>query len=304
MFQTLAVSPLVFIQLSSEDKRTQLDFFSALETETILYDKNNCILEEYDCVKDKINNSILKQLLEEFIKGIPMGKGKKIENVDVIKRNEKKLSNLETEMILVKNNTDWNIILTDLPTKLKFSITKPEIDYEFASPSNYLKPDDSSQILSDNDKIEKKKGTNYDLVSWLSKFIKSAKQIEIHDGYLQSERALRNLEKIITEISNTNKKMPVEITTMSDVARNTHHIKSTNAFVNLDDNKNIDEEIKKLGNKYELVNLFINFKKDKRDISDRKIITDKFQVVLGHSLDAVDNDNYVVKQFDIQVSLI
>ena len=292
MYQTLAVSPLVFEQLNSEVTQTILGCFTSLDSEIILCDKDKYIFDEYENIIDAKANPLLKELIKDFInKSCTMGKIKVVNEVIAPIRVNKQLINLKTELALIKTNENWRIILTDSTTKLKFCFAKDGNDFELASPKDYLSPDEGSQIISRSEAITKKRGDSFDLIKWLEKYLTCAASIELYDGYLQSKRALVNIDRIFASIKTINRDIPIKIISMSDKARNKYNAK--------DDRIEIRTELENLKQKHNLVNLLIILYEDKTDIKDRKLVTDKFIITLGHSLDAVNTNNYVAKQFDI-----
>jgi len=297
MYQTLAVSPLLFEQLNSEDKKTVLECFTSLDSEIILCDKDKYIFDEYERIIDDKSNPLLKALIKDFInKSSTMGKIRSINEVIASVRVNKKLINLETELALIKTNLNWHIILADSTTKLKFCFTKKGSDFELASPKDYISPNENSNILSRTENISKKRGDSFDLIKWLNKYLSCAEFIELHDGYISSKRALINIDKIFALIKTINHELPIKVIAMSDKARNKYYAK--------DDGIKIRTRIIELLNQHGLVNSTIILHKDKSDISDRKLVSDKFVISLGHSLDAVREDNYVVKQFDMLSSKV
>ncbi len=170
------------------------------------------------------------------------------------------------------------------------------------SPNLYLNPNEESQLINASSIISKKKGDKFNLVSWLKKYLMSTTKIELKDGYLQSPRALKNLGKILGEIGSIDSKLPVEIVTMTDKARNIKYDRKKKMHVIVDDGIVIKNEITSLVKTKKNENLFITFIDEKININDRNLQTDNFFISLGHSLDAVTENNDVVKQFDIVVT--
>jgi hypothetical protein len=78
---------------------------------------------------------------------------------------------------------------------------------------------------------------------------------------------------------------------MTDEARN--------KFNKINDGINIESKIKTLQKRYEIVNLSLKLLDEKMDINDRSLTTDNFFIILGHSFDAVRENNKVYKQFHI-----
>ena len=292
MYQTIALSPTVLQELSSMnfDQRTKVLY--NLITEEILSDADSIILNEYlECI-DKLagrQKMIMEALLPDLIQRVRRQK-----DIFVQKRTIDEYSNYETEIKLAENSL-WQIIISNKVDKCKKEKLIHNYNIEISDLKNYLKPSYLSRIRS-IETIELKPGENFNFRNWIEKYVRDAQTIRIEDGYMCGKYEYEDLYHILSTIDPDIK---VEIITFDDNMRNKSRHNNRN------DGIKVKEKLEQLIDTLKLTKTNYLLIKNKKDLKDRCIKTDKFIINHGHALGAVNaNNNVVIHQCTIGVQTI
>jgi hypothetical protein len=296
MYQNLALSPLFFEGFKD---LTDLDYsilLGNLLTERILCDEEKIMLQEYDeklIELDEIGKiTPLKKAIIQTLTLNGIIKFKK--NTLINRRKEFQYKNYESEKKLLTDDI-WRLILShNISDELKLKM-KLEADIEIAGVKEYSKPLNDSRIRAE-ETIKKEQGQKFNFKNWILKYIKDAKELIIKDGYICTNSAIQDFRFILRNID---KRTPVKIFTLSDVAR----LKSRDPKNPKSDGIEIVKKLKELQSEFSFSNFSYNIINDKSSLTERSIDTDLWHINLGHSIGSVKGED-VQRQFEMSVQRI
>jgi hypothetical protein len=295
MYQNLVLSPTVLYSLPELPVNEAARLLYNLLTEELICDKGQILSHEYQIAMDEIAAQRQFESLSKTFLPTLISSGRFLPTFHVVghPREKKELVGLLVETELASKDT-WRITLAQgIHDSVKRSL-KAKRDIEVTDIANYLDPEPNSRVRMP-EVIQLEPLRSFDFRRWITKFLKGAKRVKIHDGYFCMPDPFEDLKVILGAIEPAT---PVHIITLSDESRQRSRKKER------DDGIRVDSRILDLQKMLGLTHLTYDILDSKAMIKDRYIETDVFLVNLGHALGAVDSMNKVKHQATITVQLI
>jgi hypothetical protein len=291
MKQAIVLSPTIIetlLSFSPEDFLTKV--LKRFPDYVYIFDKNRVLLDELnDAMKNRNSKHIHPQTLDWMKVIISVISVEchcsPIEHLK--KRSSDKWRFLETERVILKDQL-WKIILADhVPSAIREETHNEGI--EISSVANFLLPVSESMIRTP-ETVSKKRGEKFDIVSWVMKYVKDANKIQIEDPFVGAGNSITNLENILQQIA------PDSFIILRGRAS---HLNTIERFAEISPMDALKEVARQLRSKR--ITVHIDGVEDDA-LSDRSIMTDDFDINLGHALGNVDPHTHnVKKQFKVTV---
>ena len=257
-------------------------FIQRLQKDILTLDNKRILDNKYEEELFNINNELLFDLWTGMIDNQVLTHQRlKVENDD-IEKIKGELVQKTQDHIWIHNGDNER----EKEIKLKFGKSTQAV-----STQHYLNPRLKDVIIFDGRKLNFKIGDKFPLFKYLRVLLRNAKDVIIQDGYLVMDQNRKNLFRILKLIQ---EKVPVTINTLSDRSRNFHNKRN--------DNKKVDELIAEIEYRFPSIILKL-VKKQKRELRQRWIRTDVWDIDIGHGLDSY-KDGKIVRDTTFAVNLI
>lgn len=262
MYQDIVLSPLFIKSYSlcpSISLRDEIEYF--LKKDTLLIDFNKVITQEYSDIINELNADNKSKLDQSAIASLLLNLKYKTVNVSLNKRILAKLSDYESEKLIVrKSKSIWEIVLKENELE---RYVEPNHDDEIRNRRYYLF----------------NVGEEFDFSFFIKKFIKDAEYIDITDEYIFRNNF--NFADLKTLIDNAPYKSVIRIYT---VEKNSKGDWSSIDIKKYQRNRN---EIESRRNNF----IKINPNNVLVDFAERTLETDKFSINLGHLFGHINRKN-------------
>lgn len=243
-------------------------FLQKLQSDFLCLDNNRKLDDEYEARIIELNDDALFSAWPEIIEKIEKIIRYDVSNSKSIKQLESKIARKSNDKIWINPNLEKE---TKTILKKKFGKTIKPISHK-----NYLNPSTQDIIVHNNVRFELTQGDIFPIMKWLKPCLIGASFVTIQDGYLVKDLPKSNLKKIIQMVP---LKTNLKIKTLTDLARCRH----------ADDGFSViqtEQEIKTVFPNREIEFVTTD---SKRNLRQRKIETNKWNIDIGHGLDSFKN---------------
>ncbi len=271
------------LEMSDQKKVWQL-----IEQNYVVSDAELKILKSYGEEVKKLQSSVIKQELQNFVDGLINNKAKKRRTYNVTQ-------SYDDQEINITLSSNDKIYFNSLYSEkdIKSTVKKyPEI--ETHNVSSFLSPMPIDKLKHIPSTIPLEKGIYYDLQTILDPFLRNSKNIRIEDPYLPNNTASYNVLKIIENLRHKN--ITLVFLTRSKYAEhpvNDKRNKKESVY-----NKFI-EKLKSLNSDGYRIKFDTHFKK--KTHRERYLFTEDFQIYFPGGFDLLETDGRLRNDFNSEV---